>query len=70
MTNQPTQSKRNILTVEEFNQKDKLLLRMPLSNTSNRSSNNNRTRRDMSNKCKNYNKSNNNRRVRSRDKPK
>jgi len=62
--------KETILTVEEFNQKDKLLLRMPLSNTSNRSSNNNRTRRDMSNKCKNYNKSNNNRRVRSRDKPK
>ena len=50
--------KEMILTAEVFNQKDKLLFLMQVSNTNNKFSNNNKTKSGMNSKCKNYNRNN------------
>ena len=67
--NQLNPRKETIPTEEEFSQKDKLLL-MLLSNTSYKFNNNNKTKRDMNSKCKNYIKNNSKWQIRNKDKPK
>ena len=69
--NQLNLLKELILTAEEFSQKDQLLHLTPLNNTNYKFSNNNKTKRDMSCKCKKCSRNNSKwLQIKSKDKPK